>query len=197
MASDEAVHRPDSGPGRRRRRLWRPTGNAQRAGIFIIAFGFYLLLGRPTPYDVVTGLLSAGVVVLLLSHVTFTSPPTLRGTPVRVARALLFGPYLLWAILRANLALAVVLLDPRLPIDPAVVTLETDAESALERAVLANSITLTPGTVAVEVRNQQLVVHTLTDAARASLREGRLERAVGFVFRGRRAFRRQSGGPTA
>jgi multisubunit Na+/H+ antiporter MnhE subunit len=170
--------------GRRRRRLRRPTGLAQRATIFGLAFGFYLLLGRPDAFDLATGAVSAVVVVLLLSRVTFTEPPTLRRTVPRLGRAFVFVPYLLWEILGANVALARVLLDPRLPIDPSIEEVETDARSDLERAVLANSVTLTPGTLAVDVRSSSLVVHTLTEGSRASLREGDLRRAVRFVFRG-------------
>lgn len=167
-------------------RLWRPTGASQRATLFALALGFYLLLGQVTAFDLVTGVASAVVVVLLLSHVSFTRAPTLSRTLPRVARAVLFVPYLVWEILRANLALAVVLLHPQLPIDPSVEHVETDADSDLERAVLANSVTLTPGTLTVHVRDSSLVVHTLTGSSRAGLYERSLERAVGFVFYGRK-----------
>jgi len=173
---------PDRRP--RRRRLRRPTGWGQRATLFALAFGFYLLLGEVTAYDLVTGPVSAAVVVLLLSRITFTESLTVRRTLPRVARAVAFVPYLLWKILRANLALAVVLLDPRLPIDPSVEEIDAEAESDLERAVLANSITLTPGTLTVDVRDSTLVVHALTDASREGLRDGTLQRAVRFVFGG-------------
>jgi multicomponent Na+:H+ antiporter subunit E len=79
-----------------------------------------------------------------------------------------------------------VLLDPRLPIDPSVEEIDVTAESDLERAVLANSITLTPGTLTVDVRDSTLVVHALTDASREGLRDGTLQRAVRFVFGGGR-----------
>lgn len=170
----------------RRPRLRYTTGLPQRATIFGLALGFYLLLGQLTVFDVVTGVLTATVCVLLLSHVTFTEPPTLRRTLPRVGRAVLFVPYLLWEVVKANLSLAAVLVDPRLPIDPSMETVETEADSALERAVLANSITMTPGTVTVGVRGPSVLVHTLTRSSRASLEERDLERAVRYVFVGRR-----------
>lgn len=172
--------------GRPRRRLRRRPGWPKRATLFALAFGFYLLLGEVTAFDLVTGAVSAAVVLLLLSRITFTESPTVRRTLPRVARAVAFVPYLLWAILRANLALAMVLLDPRLPIDPSVEEIDVTAESDLERAVLANSITLTPGTLTVDVRDSTLVVHALTDASREGLRDGTLQRAVRFVFGGGR-----------
>ena len=175
---------PDRRP--RRRRLRRPTGWGQRATLFALAFGFYLLLGEVTAFDLVTGAVSAAVVVLLLSRITFAESPTVRRTLPRVARAVAFVPYLLWKIVRANLALAVVLLDPRLPIDPSIEEIDVTAESDLERAVLANSITLTPGTLTVDVRDSTLVVHALTDGSREGLRDGTFQRAVRFVFGGGR-----------
>jgi multicomponent Na+:H+ antiporter subunit E len=187
---------PPLGRGRgrgRRPRLRVATGLAQRATIFGLAFGFYLLLGRVDAFDVATGLVAAAAVALVLSRVAFVEPPTLRRTLPRVGRAALFLPYLLWEVARANLSLAVVLLDPRLPIDPSVERLDVEADSNLERAVLANSITLTPGTVAVDVDDSSLVVHTLTAPSRADLREGRLRRAVRRVFAGRRPERSPNG----
>ena len=52
---------------------------------------------------------------------------------------------------------------------------------------LANSITLTPGTLTVRTRGRGMVVHTLIPAAREGLFDGALERGVRFVFYGRRA----------
>lgn len=175
-----------SRPGQPSERLGQPTGTPQRVALFALAFGFYLLLGEPTAFDLVTGAVSAVVVVLLLSRVTFADAPTVPRSIPRVGRALAFVPFLLWEVVRANVALAVVLLHPRLPIDPTFERLETDVGSTLELAVLANSITLTPGTLAVDARGSSLLVHTLTAASRSGLREGRLERAVRFVFAGGR-----------
>jgi len=54
---------------------------------------------------------------------------------------------------------------------------------------LANSITLTPGTVTVDVRERHFHVHALTQSARDGIYEGGLERAIRFVFFGRAAAR--------
>jgi multicomponent Na+:H+ antiporter subunit E len=167
------------------RRIVRPplalSRTAPRAILtFGLSFGFYLTLGDPTKaFDVVTGVLSAGLVAAVLSRVAFETDPSTR-TVASALRAGLFLPYLLYAVVRANLAMAVVVLDPRLPIDPSVVRVPAPT-SRVGRALLANSITLTPGTLTVDVVGDALVVHTLTMATRADLETGRLARAVGFV----------------
>jgi multicomponent Na+:H+ antiporter subunit E len=155
---------------------------------FAVAYGFYLALGRATdPFDVVTGAISAGIVAVALSGLVFDDPPALGRSGRRLLRALAVLPILLWEILQANVALAAVLLDPRLPIDPEVVRVEPAAESDLERTAFASAITLTPGTVVLDVVDGTFHVHALTAASRESLREGTIERGVAFVFGGREA----------
>ncbi|WP_276300095.1 Na+/H+ antiporter subunit E [Halorussus lipolyticus] len=157
---------------------------------FAVAYGFYLALGRATdPFDIVTGAVSAGIVTVALSGLVFEEAPSLGRSGGRFLRAVAVLPGLLWEILRANVALAVVLLDPRLPIDPEVVRVESRAESDLERTAVASAITLTPGTVVLDVVEDTFHVHALTAASRESLREGTIERGAAFVFGGREATR--------
>lgn len=151
-----------------------------RVATAFVAFAFYVFLGDPTDwFDVVTGAVSAVVVAIVLGRVVFEHTPTLR-TLGALARALVFLPYLLFAVVRANLSLAAVLLDPRLPIEPAVVRIPAP-RGQLATALLANSITLTPGTLTLDVDGDELVVHTLTRATRDELLTGGLARAVEFV----------------
>jgi multicomponent Na+:H+ antiporter subunit E len=146
----------------------------------LVAYGFYLALGDPTdPFDLVTGFVSAVVVAAVLGAVVFETAPS-RGSLGVVARAVVFLPRLLAAVVRANLSLARVVLDPRLPIAPSVVRVPAP-EGNLARALLANSITLTPGTVTLDVTDDELVVHALTEASRTELLAGSLARSVAFV----------------
>jgi len=170
---------------RDRRPLVHGDGLGRTLVTGILAFGFYLVLGDLSVFDVITGAVSAGVIALVLSSVVFVDGIHLRRTGGRLGRSLLYLPYLLWEIGRANVHVAAVILDPRLPIDPSFERIDARERTDLERAVLANSITLTPGTLAVADRGEELHVHALTDASRAGLRRGTLERAVGFVFHGR------------
>ncbi|WP_255151429.1 Na+/H+ antiporter subunit E [Halorarius halobius] len=154
--------------------------------VFLGAYGFYLLLGDPfDPFDLATGAVTAAVVAAAFAPLLFAAPPTARRTLPRLARAALFVPYLLYEVAKANLAVAYVVLHPDLPVDPAFVTFDPDGETAFERAMLANAITLTPGTVTVEADADRVLVHSLTPASRERLAGGPLERAVRFVVRGR------------
>jgi multicomponent Na+:H+ antiporter subunit E len=72
-----------------------------------------------------------------------------------------------------------------MPIEPSVVRFRAAVWGGLPVTTLANSITLTPGTLTVDVGPEGLEIHTLTGDARDGLAGGSLERAVRFVFYGR------------
>jgi multicomponent Na+:H+ antiporter subunit E len=165
-----ALRQHGSGPTGRER-LTRVVATA------LVAYVFYLALGDPTDsFDLATGAVSAVVVGIVLGDVTFAGTPS-RGTIRTVVRSAAFVPVLLVAVVRANLALARVILDPRLPIEPTVVRIPAP-DGAFERALLANSVTLTPGTLTIDVVDGELVVHALTAERRRDLLEGSLVRAV-------------------
>ncbi len=176
--------------GTRRARLVRRTGLGQFVLLAGLSYGFYLLVGGSlSTFDLVTGAISAGIVATVLWRVSLTGPVQPGRLFARVGRMLLFTPYLLKEIVVANLDIAYVVLHPSLPIDPKMVEFDAAVWSELSVTTLANSITLTPGTLSVDVTRQHFTVHTLTEGAREDLLDGGLERAVRFVFYGRSAAR--------
>jgi multicomponent Na+:H+ antiporter subunit E len=106
-----------------------------------------------------------------------------------MGRLCLYVPYLVWEIAKANVAIAYVVLHPKLPIDPSLERFEAAVWGDVPATTLANSITLTPGTLTVDVSDREFYIHTLTESSRADLFEGSLERAVRFVYYGRSAAR--------
>lgn len=69
------------------------------------------------------------------------------------------------AIFKANWDVAKIVLNPRLDISPGFVRYRTKVKKPLNRVILANSITLTPGTLSVEVEEDVYVVHAITRAS--------------------------------
>jgi multicomponent Na+:H+ antiporter subunit E len=156
---------------------------ARLLATFVVSYVFYLALGDPTdPFDLVTGALAAGVVAAAFGGVAFRESPAAGRTTGRILRGVAFLPGLLWEIGKANVSLAAVVLDPRLPVDPAVVSVDVTGRSAVERTVLASAITLTPGTVVLDARDDEFRVHALTAASREEIRGGRLQRSVAGIF---------------
>ena len=174
----------------RRGRLVGRGSPARFLTLFGGSFLFYQVLGGFSGlFDIVTGLATALIVAIALDDVSFYRDPTLTGSPKRLLRVVLYVPYLLYEIIVSNLVVARVILDPRVDIDPRLTKIRVFVGSGVPLTTLANSITLTPGTLTVKADDQELYVHSLVPFARDGLFDGALERWVRFVFYGREAAR--------
>jgi len=81
-------------------------------------------------------------------------------------------------IIRSSLEVTRVVLDPKLPISPRVIDLEAESPHPFDQVVLGNSITLTPGTLTIDLHQGVLKVHTLTEAGARELMSGEMNRRV-------------------
>lgn len=106
----------------------------------------------------------------------------------RLVQVLLYLGWLAVEVVKANIAVIRSILDPRHTINPALVTVKSEGRSDLAKAMFANSITLTPGTVTVDVETDQLIVHALQEEN---------ARAHSFAPMDRRAARAADGGKDA
>lgn len=174
----------------RRAQLVSEINLVRFASIFGVSFVFYLILGDPTyTFDLVTGVASATMTAIALSRVSLSSDPTFPGSFVRLARLAVYVPVLLLEIVKANVMVATVILRPSMPIEPRMTRVRSLVGSGLPITTLANSITLTPGTLTVRARDENLYVHALIPWAREGLFAGSLERWTRFIFYGRSAAR--------
>ena len=92
----------------------------------------------------------------------------------------LFG-YWVWLareVWHSSIEVARVVVNPRLPISPQIVQISATANHPVDQAILGNSITLTPGTLALDVHRGKIQVHCLTQAAAADLESGEMDRRV-------------------
>ena len=76
-----------------------------------------------------------------------------------LAYAAAYVPYLLFEIVKANFDVASRIVRPRVPLNPGIVRAKTRLKTRIGRAALANSITLTPGTLSVEIKGDILYIH--------------------------------------
>lgn len=145
--------------------------------VFSVCFVFWLALsGSVAPLHLSLGALSSAAVAWANRDVEMVSVAA-RISP----RFLAYVPWLLKEIAMANIQVVRLVLDPRLPVDPVVVRFGTTLSSDLARTAFANSITLTPGTVTLDVEGAEFVVHAVTRAM-ADLAGGAMERRVAAVF---------------
>lgn len=94
------------------------------------------------------------------------------------ARPILYVPWLLWEIVKANIDVAKVVLSPKMVINPRMIRVRASQVTEPGQAIYANSITLTPGTITLDLRDGTALVHALTDEAADGLAEGEMDRRV-------------------
>lgn len=128
--------------------------------LFLVFLGIWLLLNASLSWQVIL----AGVVISAILVLNFAGPhyAQLGGKPLSptVIRAfLLYILVFLKELVKANLDVALIVVKPSLPIKPGIVEVKTKLTSPIGRLVLANSITLTPGTLTVETKDDSFFIH--------------------------------------
>jgi multicomponent Na+:H+ antiporter subunit E len=127
--------------------------------VFLLGWLAWLLLaGTLQSSEVITGAV-VSLVVTGLSVRHFSVFSGIRYTPSAIWHLLAFVLVFLRALVHANLDMARRVLSPSLPIRPAVVEVETRLQSVLGRLLLTNAITLTPGTLSIDVTGNRITVH--------------------------------------
>jgi multicomponent Na+:H+ antiporter subunit E len=107
-----------------------------------------------------------------------------EGHPIHITPRI-FG-YWLWLgreIVKWNIDVALHVLSPRLRISPTLVRLKASQQTELCQAIYANSITLTPGTVTIDLKDGSLLVHALSEEAAIDLLQGEMDARVVRVER--------------
>ncbi len=127
--------------------------------MFITAFVLWILLtGTLNSQNLIAGVAAAFVVALLFGNVFVQSP----GKCFQVTRWFWFLQYLyifIWECIKANFDVAYRVLHPKMPIKPGIVKIKTSLKSDIARTMLANSITMTPGTLTVDIDGEYLYIH--------------------------------------
>lgn len=85
-----------------------------------------------------------------------------RATPAAFVAGFQYYAYFLTELIKSNFRIASIVVSPSLPINPGIVKVRTKLKSRMGRLMLANSITLTPGTLTVELSGEWLYVHCVT-----------------------------------
>jgi multicomponent Na+:H+ antiporter subunit E len=132
--------------------------------------------GHYNPLILGFGVASCVLVVYLSSRLGIVDR---EGHPIHLLiRFLTYGPWLVWAIIKANLDVAGRILKPGVPISPQLIKVKAHQKTDLGRVIYANSITLTPGTVSVDVDGEDFLVHAISKEAAADVEAGDMDQRV-------------------
>jgi len=169
----------------------RPGNAAMRANdilhLFLILLAAWLMLTSSLHWQEVT---SGVLLSLILSLFLAKGYAGLGLPPLSLVRLWRLGVYfvvLFWEILKANVDVAYRVLHPGLPIKPGIVVIKTRLSQDAAKVLLANSITLTPGTFTLDIQKDELLIHWIyvrsEDTAEATrMIAGRFEKHLEAVF---------------
>ncbi len=145
----------------------------------IIMFVFWILLSGEFHFLLMLSGIVFSLFVAYISHDLLIGSDDIRLCSTRVLRFFRYLPWLLWRVLLANLDLVYRTLHPKMPIDPQVIRFDTTLRSDIGIAILANSITLTPGTVTIAANEEgEFIVHAIAKEPAEDLLAGEMQAKV-------------------
>ena len=156
-----------------------------RLFIFTLLMAIWLVFsGFFDGFHISLGVISAALVTWLSSDLVFEDRKTGIGSRFgQAARMTGYLAWLLWQVVLSNLNILRLALTPSgiEEVQPRIVKFTTGLESDFEKFLLANSITLTPGTITVKILGNDYYVHAISDHAARGL-DGEMERRIAAIF---------------
>ena len=155
--------------------------------LFIFTFLFWLLLTLDLSlFNLVAGVIAALITSLLFAR-HFFSRVVKFIQPRRYFWLVVYLVIFTWECIKANFDVAYRVLHPAMPIKPGIVKVQMELKSDFARTMLANSITMTPGTISVDIVGDELFVHWIyvrsEDPAQYSQKiAGRFEKFIKKIF---------------
>lgn len=156
--------------------------NTIRLGVLLF-FLWLLLSGYWQPLLIGFGLISVWLCIAVARRMAIIDR---ESYPVRLTGAVFYyWIWLGWQIVKSNIDVTRRILDPALPISPNVTRVKASQRTPLGLVTYANGITLTPGTVSIEIQDDVVEVHALTREAAQELHEGEMDRRVSAMEGGK------------
>jgi len=154
--------------------------------IFLLLFlNWIVLSGKFDAFHLILGVISCGVVTWLSQDLLYSDRRKKLGERLRETWFFIkYIPWITWEVVKANLHVFKLAMTKEgyEEISPRVVTFKTYLRSDFAKFVLANSITLTPGTITMLIRGSEFHVHTMSQFLEDDLLEGAIEEKVAQVF---------------
>lgn len=160
---------------------------------FITLFVVWIFIsGKLDPFHLSLGAISCLIVALVSTDLLYTNRQ--KGFASRIGEAVRFISYTVWLmyqIVRANFhvtKLALSLKPMERTIDPCIFTFQTNLKTDFGKFILANSITLTPGTVTIRIQDDTFYVHAITRTAMGDFADNEniseMEKRIAWIFEG-------------
>ena len=150
----------------------------RRLVYFVLAFIIWMLLTYQIDVQVIIAGLIASIIVAVLFHEILPKEYLVFISPVRMFWFLVYVPVFFYYVVKANLDVVYRALHPKMPIKPGIVKIKTVLKTDTGITALANSITLTPGTLTVDLTDDGfLYIHWI------NVKSDDVEQATEFIAR--------------
>ena len=130
--------------------------------LFATLMLFWIMLANSLAADTLLVGVVASLSIALLFRNGLSFFTEFHTTPEALVAGLRYYAYFFKELIKSNLRLTAIVVSPELPIKPGIVKVRTGLKSRMGRLMLANSISLTPGTLTVELDGEWLYVHWVT-----------------------------------
>lgn len=152
----------------------------------VFLMGLWLVLsGHFDIFHIVAGLVSVAIVLTInarLSAVQFFPDDTFEWEHLHFRRLILFIPWLAWGIIGGSFQVASLVLHPRMPIEPTLIRFRVKLPMTGAKVMLANVITLTPGTFTLSIKGNEFLVHSLMGTSASSIIDESLPKWIARLF---------------
>lgn len=146
--------------------------------MFILLLAFWIILATQANWTtLIIGVLASGLVVFLNRDLLFKTNEATRLNVTSVRKGFIVFYVLLVNIFKSNLQVAKIVLSRKMPIDPGFETIRQPLKKELNQSLYANAITLTPGTLTVEMDDRHILVHGLIHHQVKDLEGSSMEKA--------------------
>jgi multicomponent Na+:H+ antiporter subunit E len=167
----------------RRFMILRPTDRVQEAMIYVLSTAAVLLVFWLVISGIYTSFLITAGVIFSVAVAVFCAKRLgvvdREGHPIHLSlNAVTYWPWLVWQIAVSAWTVSRIIINPRLPISPRLIRVKMTQKSDVGKVTYANSITLTPGTISVDLEGDEILVHALTRESAADLEAGEMDRRV-------------------
>jgi multicomponent Na+:H+ antiporter subunit E len=144
--------------------------------LFFLAVLWWVLSGYTKPLLISLGVVSVVFAAFVAHRMDVVDD---ESHPLHLSTKLIrYWGYLLWQIVIANIKMVGIILSPNPDINPRVVKVSISQHSELGKVVLGNSVTLTPGTVTMDIEGDMIEVHALNEAAARDIENGVFDQRV-------------------
>ncbi len=153
---------------------------------FIILFGLWIpLSGLFDIFHLSLGVISCAIVARTSCDLLFSKKRVERKHLYQLSRFVRYLPWLIYQIILANIYVIKVALHPRMStlIDPHIIRFKTKLKEDLALTTFANSITLTPGTITVLIKEGYFYVHSISKKVADDLLTGEMEQKVSEIYK--------------